>query len=230
MGISSALGVVPALALAASLTVASPAWADGPPDPKGLVKAELIAETVSVAPATTLWVDLHLAIQPGWHVYWRNPGDSGLPTTIDWQLPQGFSAGSIRWLMPQRFMQSGIGNYGYTGSADLLVPITVPKEVAIGDAAVLAADASWLACAEICIPGGATLSLSLPIVAGPVAVDPAAASLFATVRRQLPLPAPFETRFVSDVSEYRLLVSEGAVAGLRDPTGVFFPNDGSLID
>ena len=92
MGVSSASVVIPALAVIVSLAAASSVRADGPPDPNDLVKAALVAETPSVAPASTLWVDLHLAIKPGWHVYWRNPGDSGLPTTIDWQLPAGFSA------------------------------------------------------------------------------------------------------------------------------------------
>src|SRR6516225_8992936 len=157
MGIRSALRAVPVFALVAAFAAAPGGRADGPPDPKELVKAELVSETASVAPASTLWADLHLAIKPGWHVYWRNPGDSGLPTAIDWRLPSGFSAGNIRWPVPERFAQSGIGNYGYAGSADLLVPISVPKEVTTGDVAVLAADASWLVCAEICIPGGATL-------------------------------------------------------------------------
>jgi len=230
MGTSSALRVASALALMAALTAVSAVRADGPPDPKDLVRAELVAETASVAPASTLWVDLNLRIKPGWHVYWRNPGDSGLPTTIDWQLPSGFSAGNIRWPMPEHFVQSGIGNYGYAGSADLLVPITVPPEVAIGDTAVVAAEASWLACAEICIPGGATLSLRLPIAGGPLVPDPTAAPLFAVVRQEMPVPATFETRFVSSADDYRLLVPESALAGLRDPTGTFFPRDGSLID
>ena len=106
MGISSALGVAPAIALMAAFVAASSARAAGPPDPKDLVKAELLAETTSLAPASTLWVDLHLAIKPGWHVYWRNPGDSGLPTTIEWRLPTGFSAGNIRWPVPEHFVQS----------------------------------------------------------------------------------------------------------------------------
>ena len=230
MGSFWALGVAPAIALGAALTAASAVRADGPPDPKDLVKAELVVETVSVAPASTLWVDLHLAIKPGWHVYWRNPGDSGLPTTIDWRLPSGFSAGNILWPMPERFVQSGIGNYGYAGAADLLVPISVAKEVETGDTTVLSAEVSWLACAEICIPGSASLSLSLPVAAGPPAPDPTSAMLFDAARRQLPLPATFETRFVSEPREYRLLVPESAFAGLRDPTGTFFPIDGSLID
>src|SRR5438132_6869359 len=224
MGISRAFGFPSAIALMAALTATWPARAEGPPDPKDLVKAELVAATASLAPATTLWVDLHLAIKSGWHVYWRNPGDSGLPTTIEWSLPPGFSAGSIHWPVPEHFVQGGIGNYGYAGSADLLVPITVPKEVAAGDNAVLSAEASWLACADICIPGGATLSLSLPFAVGPVAPDPAVAALFTGIRRQLPLPAPFETRFFSDADEYHLLVPESALAGLGDATGVFFPN------
>lgn len=230
MGILSILGIAPVIAFAAALNAAPSARADGPPDPKDLVKAELVAETPSVAPATTLWVDLHLAIKPGWHVYWRNPGDSGLPTTIEWKLPSGFSAGGILWPVPERFVQAGIGNYGYAGSADLLVPIHAPKELVPGDTAVLAAEASWLACADICIPGGAKLSLSLPVAAAPVAPDPTAAALFATVRQRLPLPAPFESRFVADAGVYRLLVPESIVAGLRGPTGMFFPNDDSLID
>jgi thiol:disulfide interchange protein len=230
MGTSSALRVASALAVTAALTAASAVQADGPPDPEDLVRAELVAETASVAPSSTLWVDLHLRIKTGWHVYWRNPGDSGLPTTIDWHLPSGFSAGNIRWPVPEHFVQSGIGNYGYAGSADLLVPITVAPEVPIGDTAVVAAEASWLACAEICIPGGATLSLRLPVAAGPLVPDPTAAPLFAVVRQQTPVPATFETRFVSGADDYRLLVPESALAGLRDPTGTFFPSDGSLID
>jgi len=230
MGIRSAFEAALALALVATLAAAPAARADGPPDPKDLVKAELVAETAAVAPASTLWVDLHLAIKPGWHVYWRNPGDSGLPTAIDWRLPQGFSAGSISWPVPEGFVQSNIGNYGYAGAADLLVPITVAKEVETGGTAVLRADASWLACADICIPGGAALSLKLPIAAELAATDPGATALFAEARRRLPFPAPFETRFAAGADDYRLLVPESALAELRDPTAMFFPNDPTLLD
>ena len=223
--------ILKCMALIALALAAAPAvWAEGPPAPADLVKADLLAETASIAPGTSLWIDLHLAIKPGWHIYWRNPGDSGLPTAIDWSLPAGFSAGQILWPTPERFVQGDIGNYGYAGSADLLVPIAAAKEVPVGQAATLSADASWLVCADICIPGGAKLSLSLPVTAGPVAPDPAAAGLFAAARSRLPLPAPFETRFVAEPHDYRLLVPASAVAGLRKPTGMFFPSDGSLID
>jgi thiol:disulfide interchange protein DsbD len=226
MGIRSIIGVASLIALVAT----SPGRAGGPPDPGDLVKADLVAETQSVASATTLWVDLHLAIRSGWHVYWRNPGDSGLPTTIEWQLPPGFSAGVILWPVPERFVQGGIGNYGYAGSADLLVPISVPRDLGAGQTALLSAQASWLVCADICIPGGAKLALNLPVAAAPVAPDPAAAALFAAVRAKLPTPANFTTRFISGEDEYRLLIPESVIAGLRSPTGTFFPSDGLPID
>src|SRR6516225_7211900 len=217
------------IALLAALLLTWSAWADGPPAPKDLVKAELLAETASIAPGATLWVDLHLEIRPGWHIYWRNPGDSGLPTAIDWKLPQGFSAGHILWPVPEHFVQNGIGNYGYAGTADLLVPITVPGELAARQAR-LEAEASWLACAEICIPGSAELVVSLPVAAQTSAPDPATAPLFAAARRHLPVPASFETRFASASHDFQLLVPSDAVSGLPNPTAMFFPNNDALID
>ena len=230
MGIALILRVAQIIAIVTAFTVGSAAKAGGPPDPQELVQVQLVAETPSITPAATLWVDAHFTIKPGWHIYWRNPGDSGLPTAIQWDLPPGFSAGDILWPVPERFVQGGIGNYGYAGTADLLVPITAAKDLVPGDTAVVAGEASWLVCADICIPGSAKLSLSLPVSAGPLIPDLATAELFAGTRRRLPLPAPFETRFISDMHEYRLRVPEGTLAGLRDPTGMFFPNDDSLID
>jgi thiol:disulfide interchange protein DsbD len=205
------------------------ARAEGPPAPADLVMAELVAEADSIAPGTTLWVDLHLAVKPGWHVYWQNPGDSGLPTSIDWKLPPGFSPGQINWPVPEHFVQNGIGNYGYAGTVDLLVPISAPKELPTGQNAVLGAEALWLSCSDICIPGGQKLSLSLPVAAHS-APDPATAQLFAAARGHLPFPAPFETRFASTGRYFRLVVPASAVADMRNPTGMFFPVKESLID
>ena len=89
------------------------AWAAGdatamaaPPLASDLVRATLHAEDATVAPGQTLWTDLHLTITPGWHIYWKNPGDSGLPTEIDWSLPPGFSAGAIVYNDPNRINTS----------------------------------------------------------------------------------------------------------------------------
>jgi thiol:disulfide interchange protein DsbD len=220
------IGVIALMAALAAAVVR----ADGPPAAEDLVKANLVPETTTIAPGTTLWVDLHLEIKPGWHIYWRNPGDSGLPTAIDWNLPPGFSAGSILWPTPEHFVQNAIGNYGYAGSADLLIPLAPPKQLATGQTAKVEADASWLVCADICIPGGAKLSFGLPVTAQPGTADALVAPLFAAARRHLPVLAPFETRFTDGAHDIRLLVPASAVAGLRDPKGVFFPNRDSLID
>jgi thiol:disulfide interchange protein len=208
----------------------APVRADGPPSPQDLVKARLVAETQAVAPGTVLWVGLHLEMKSGWHTYWRNPGDAGLPTTITWRLPPGFSAGPIRWPTPQHIVQGDAGSYGYTGAVDLLTPITAPKSLVIGHEVTLTAEASWLVCESICIPGGGKFSLDLPAATAPAPPDPAVASLLAAARRRLPVPAPFETRFAVSGHDVRLLVPASALAGLRDPTGVFFPFSDTLID
>jgi thiol:disulfide interchange protein len=221
---------ISALAGLVALLSTLAAGAEGPPAPGDLVKADLVAEATSITSGAIMWVDLHLAVKPGWHVYWQNAGDSGLPTAIDWSLPPGFSPGPIRWPVPEHFVQNGIGNYGYAGTVDLLVPISVPKELATGEPAVLDAEASWLVCADICIPGGAKLSLTLPVAAQPSAPDPAAAKLFAAARGHLPVPAPFETRFAAGPRDFRLLVPASALGDLRNPTGMFFPIKESLID
>jgi len=201
---------------------AAPAAVDLPA-PGELVQARLVAESASLAPGKTLWVALHLTVKPGWHVYWRNPGDSGLPTEIAWHLPPGFSAGAIDWPAPQRFVVGGLANYGYTGTADLLVPIAVPAALP-GGPLTLRAEASWLVCADICIPGGAKLALDLPPGTG--APDPDAAALFAAARRRLPQPAPFAAQFSAAGRDYRLFLP-GVDGGSRIE---FFPYDGNLID
>ena len=106
-----------------------------PPLAAELVKPALYAESTTVAPGKTLWLDVRLTVATGWHIYWRNAGDSGLPTEIAWTLPSGFAAGDIAWPTPERFVVGPIGNYGYTGDTDLLVPIAAPASLeAVGTA------------------------------------------------------------------------------------------------
>jgi thiol:disulfide interchange protein len=224
------LKALPIIIVALASGAIAPVCAGSPTAPEDLVKSKLVPETQALAPGAVLWVDLRLEMKPGWHTYWRNPGDAGLPTTIDWSLPPGFSAGEIRWPVPQHFVRGNAGSYGYTGALDLLVPITAPKSPGASRQATLTAKASWLVCEEICIPGRAKLSLSLPVATAPPLLDPAVAPLFAAARRQLPVPAPFETRFAESERDLRLMVPASALGGLRNPTGMFFPFGNTLID
>ena len=112
-----------------------------------------------VGPGKPLWLGLRIAHAPGWHTYWRNSGDSGLPTTLAWTLPPGWSAGDVQWPAPIKFFLGPLANYGYEDEVLLSVPIAVR-----GDAAgpwPVALHAQWLSCRQECIPEEATLSLSL---------------------------------------------------------------------
>jgi thiol:disulfide interchange protein/DsbC/DsbD-like thiol-disulfide interchange protein len=195
------------------------------------VKARLVSEVSSVGPGQTFWVALELDIRDGWHTYWRNPGDSGEPTKLAWQLPPGFSAGDIVWTTPHRFEIAPLVNYGYAKHAFHLVQLTAPKDLKAGTAAPLAAKASWLVCSDVCIPEDAQLTVSLPVSAQAGALDPQAATLFSAARSELPSaqPAPTTARIEGDKLIIRLGSEWGAT--LSQITSLaFFPYDEGGIE
>ena len=128
------------------------------------VTAELMAQRSAVQPGQPVQIGLRLQHIPHWHTYWRNPGDSGLPTTLNWTLPAGSRIGEITWPAPRRLPIGPLVNYGYEG--DLLLPMsyTAPADAAPGSTLSLRAKADWLVCREVCIPESATLELQLPVV------------------------------------------------------------------
>jgi len=128
-------------------------------------EAELVAARDAAEPGQSLLVALRLKSKPGWHTYWRNPGDSGQPTSIEWRLPAGVSAGPIGWPVPQRFPIGPLANYGYQGEVLLATEIRIPSD-AKGSMA-LAATAKWLSCdPDHCIPESGELALRLPVGRG----------------------------------------------------------------
>ena len=129
------------------------------------VAAELVAERSAVQPGGSLQIGLRLQHIPKWHTYWRNPGDSGLPTMIDWQLPAGASVGEIEWPAPKRLPIGPLVNYGYEGELLLPMRFTAPADARPGSDLRLRAKADWLVCHDVCIPESATLELLLPVVA-----------------------------------------------------------------
>ncbi|HEX3911930.1 MAG TPA: thioredoxin family protein [Steroidobacteraceae bacterium] len=195
------------------------------------VKARLVGEVISVGPGQAFWVALELDIRDGWHTYWRNPGDSGEPTKLTWQLPPGFTAGDIVWTTPHRFEIAPLVNYGYAKHAVHLVQITAPKDLKAGTPVTLAAKASWLVCSDVCIPEDANLQLTLPVGAQAGPLDPAAAALFTAARSELPSaqPAPTSARIQGD----NLIISLGREWGatLSQITSLaFFPYDEGGIE
>src|SRR5580698_3801459 len=164
------------------------------------VKARLVSEVAAVGPGQTFWVALEFDIRDGWHTYWRNPGDSGEPTKLAWQLPQGFTAGDIVWTTPHRFEIAPLVNYGYAKHAVHLVQITAPKDLKAGTPVSLAAKASWLVCSDVCIPEDAALQLQLPAAAEAGGIDAAESPLFTAARAELPSaqPAPISAAIHGD--------------------------------
>lgn len=123
---------------------------------------ELISEVKRIQPGKPFWVALKVTMKPGAHTYWANPGDSGFAMSIEWSLPDGFSASPIHWIPPQRLELGHQANFGYTGEAFYLVEITPSQEIS-AQMQTLTADASWLVCDELCIPESAKISLTLPV-------------------------------------------------------------------
>jgi thiol:disulfide interchange protein/DsbC/DsbD-like thiol-disulfide interchange protein len=129
------------------------------------VRAELLAHAPEgIAPGKPMWLGLQIDHQPHWHTYWKNPGDSGLPTTLQWTLPAGMSAGDIVWPTPMRLPVGPLVNYGFEQRLLLPVPVTVSPQFK-GDTLKVQLAANWLVCKDVCIPQEGRFALSLPVQA-----------------------------------------------------------------
>lgn len=142
----------------------------------------LVSAQPALTPGRGATLGLRLAHAPGWHTYWINPGDSGLPTRVSWTLPPGFKAGDIAWPAPRRFTVDGLANFGYDGDVLLPVALDVPANARPGDAVRIGVAVKWLVCHEECVPGAATLALVLPVGTA----TPEADAAFAAARADAP--------------------------------------------
>jgi len=192
------------------------------------VEARLVSEMTGVpASGGTITLGLRQVMQPEWHTYWLNPGESGEPTKIVWTLPQGFAASEIQWPFPERIPFGELANYGYSHQVLLPVEITVPPGLREGQSVTFVADATWLVCKDICVPEQAKLDLTLPVLDAP-ATNEAWRDAFAEARaRQPKKDAPFDARFAASDGEVTFFFRphEGA-----PPTkALFFPYTKGLI-
>ena len=172
--------VLSLLALTASASIAAPAPTEHP------VKAELLADTTGLTDGQPFRLGVRFELQPKWHVYWINPGDAGLPTSVQFKAPEGFRVESLRWPIPAAWNQPGnIVGYGYEKSLLLGSKVEAPATLPEGPVQIRA-DVRWLACKEVCIPGRADLKLDLSKSASPA---PANAELFDEWEKRLPMMA-----------------------------------------
>ena len=152
------------------------------------VRAELVAHAPDgVAAGKPVWLGLKLQHQPQWHTYWKNAGDSGLPTQLQWTLPGGVTAGHIAWPTPQKISIGRLANFGYEGTVLLPVPLTINpdfKPTPPGAEFEVKLAATWLVCRLECIPQDGQFVLRIPIQ-GSTALHAAA---FETARAATPRP------------------------------------------
>ncbi len=121
------------------------------------VKAELILEASAIKPGGSFWVAVRMKMAPQWHTYWKNPGDVGLRTKINWQLPAGFEAGPVQWPYPQKINANFSVSYGYENEILLLTQIKTSADIPNNTTQTIKADVQWLECKEVCIPGNSKL-------------------------------------------------------------------------
>ena len=173
-----------------SVGVASARAAESPPVHSARATATLVSEFDSVAVGKPLRVGLRLVMAPGWHTYWRNPGDAGLPPDLAFTLPAGVLAGPVAWPAPSRQREGPLATYGYQG--DLLLPVTITEATA---PLPVRLHAEWLICEKICVPETGDFRLDLPSGDGAASRE---AALFAVADQRMPRPSPWPARIAPD--------------------------------
>lgn len=174
-----------------------------PAPPVSHVTVDLVSESDSLIPDHTQFVGLRFLIEKEWHLYWRNPGDSGEAPRVIWHLPPGIEPGEIQWPTPQRIQVGPLVNFGYDNTLLLMVPLKVSEK--IKGSVDLRADVKWLVCRDSCIPGKASLSLHLPVSNSPQ-FSPLH-DLFQKTRESLPqsLPSGWKVTAEQDDSFLKVL-------------------------
>jgi thiol:disulfide interchange protein len=193
------------------------------------LRAELLAHAADgIAPGKQVWVGLQLAHQPHWHTYWLNPGESGLPTQLQWQLPAGVTAGDIQWPTPKKIPTGNLANYGYEDTVLLPVPLTIGpafKPSLFGSDLEVKLQAHWLVCRTECIPEDASFELKIPARSS-TALNGAA---FQRSFDAKPQAVAGESKVQIDGNAIKVVV-KGLPETARGKTLEFFPEIGEVIE
>jgi thiol:disulfide interchange protein DsbD len=216
-------------ALLAATLLAGAAVA-GPVVNSGHIESELVAQESGIAPGGTIYVALRQKIIPGWHTYWRNPGDAGEATKIAWTLPAGWTAGDMVWPTPQKAKLGPLLDYAYEGEVIIPVPVSAPGNAQVGTTISLTADVAYLVCEQVCVPEDAKLTLLLPVVAGAPSADPKWGPIIADVLAKAPKPAGLKAVFKLDGQTLKLAVTGGPLKGVDMAGAYFFPYSPKVIE
>ncbi|MGZ5037858.1 MAG: protein-disulfide reductase DsbD family protein [Usitatibacter sp.] len=217
-------------ALLASFALLAVPWVHAAPIVKTEhVEADLVADKTLAQPGKPVLVGLRLRMAPQWHTYWKNPGDSGLPTKVQWTLPAGWKAGEILWPFPQPLPVGPLMNYGYEDEVVLLTELTPPASAPQGTASI-AAHAQWLVCKDICVPEKGEVELSIPVSSAEPAVDPRFVGSIERARNMLPVDLAgwkYESARQGKSLVVRLTPPQGTSVPAK---ATFFPERENLIE
>jgi thiol:disulfide interchange protein len=197
-------------------------------DPGPHVRIALVAETDRPAPGSQVTLAFASTPQPGWHAYWENPGDAGLPARASWTLPEGVKAGAIRYPVPERLIIAGLMNYVYEAPFAPLVTLDVPRGLAPGTRLPVRVKLDYLVCTdEICVPETAQLGTELTV--GDGTVEPGRQARFDAWRAALPRPLGTPAAYQLVGPTLRLGIPFPAAAK-AEGEGYFFPLTDGAID
>ncbi|MGH7739994.1 MAG: protein-disulfide reductase DsbD domain-containing protein [bacterium] len=214
--LSLLLGLAPVLTAQASPTAHQPH-----------ITVKLLSPVSTLQPGQAVTLGVHFKIDQGWHLYWRNPGDSGLAPEFIWHLPKGFHAQSPLWPTPRRLALPSLVDYGYKNEVMFLIPIQVPANAHLGAMVTFSLLTRWLVCDEICIPGRVNLQLKL-VVKSKKPGPSRNAKLLTAALKSFPVlwPTDWKTHGVLDSKAFRLTFAVPA----QTKSGVFFPLHSNEIE
>ncbi|MGP8253533.1 MAG: protein-disulfide reductase DsbD family protein [Terracidiphilus sp.] len=217
-------------ALFSVLAAASPAQTAKSYADVAHLHVQLVLPQSTLSPSGPNSAGLYFKLEPGWHVYWQNAGDSGEPPRINWTLPQGITASPLQFPAPKRLPLGPLMDFGYEDEVLFPFSFDVPRSARPGPAA-LDAKVSWLVCREVCIPGKAELGMRV-LLAASAPPSPTTSSVDETLWKRgigslpTPLPPAVTAVFAPTPAGFRL----GVTTGRRETGAVFFPEDQNLID
>jgi len=190
-------------------------------------RVTLISEVTTVKPGSEFWVGIQFQLEPGWHTYWVNPGDSGDPAKIDWSLPAGWAAGPIVWPAPQRMSNPAGVDFGYENQVILLTKMKVGPTAKSGVGEYVLANARWLVCKEMCVSQKGT-PRTMVRVGNAIEPDPNGKALLDSVVSKLPkaVPAEWKANLFSNPSQWLLNFRPG----FKVESANFFPLQRQLVE
>ncbi|HEY2773235.1 MAG TPA: thioredoxin family protein [Candidatus Binatia bacterium] len=192
----------------------------------------MLSDQETIRPGQPFTVGIALRPAAGWHTYWQNPGDSGLPTRVEWKLPDGFRAGELQWPHPVRLGNPPFVTFGYEGDSLLLTDIQTPDSAKVGEDIQIVATAKWLACREdACVPGKADLPLKIRVEDAPAVRDSRVCDLFDAARQGVPRSLDgWSAKFSGNADTMRFEISGPKDSRPSTNRLDLFPLEGRIVD